>query len=258
MWSGFHSTLTMTTFSKLSFSSRSNRSRRTKYQTISFDDGSVFQTDDRITDLLMTKMTIIRAASIIFAAVTFIVSLIENSFVLQHECSKFMNWRHIETFYIITPPIVFLYFVLFAICFRADYRVPCCIQHQCHLYHSLIPWCGSYSCSLWHLLWESIAGTFMVVFCTFCVWYFGYSWHAVLIWMNFQLILRGYTRDTVDLHKFIYFECKHDYKEKLIRCLVIHRYLFDLFEHSHKLLDDQRFQMDEFQRRLKVRELRKF
>ena len=242
----------MDSFSKLSFSSRTSRSRKTKYRTFSFDDDYIFQTDDRITDLLLTKMTIIRAVSIIFAAITFIVSLIENSFVLQHECSQYLNWRHIKAFYAITPPVVFLYFMVCALCFRDEHQVPC-IQHQCQV--TVSRWCWCCSCVSMNMFCDWILGTFMVVFCTFCVWYFGFSWHAVLIWINFQLILREYTRDTVDLHKFIYFECRRDFKEKLIRCLVIHRYLFDLFEHSHKLIEDQRFQMDEFQRRLKVRNL---
>ena len=106
---------------------------------------------------------------------------------------------------------------------------------------------------IWNYFWESLSCTFIVVFCTFCVWYFGFSWHFILIWMNFQLILRGYDQDTIKLYRFIYFECKHDYKEKLIRCIVIHRYLFDLYEHSHKMIEKKYFKMDEFQEKLKIK-----
>eukprot|EP01084_Bolivina_argentea_P262966 444916_1 len=239
-----------------SISGRS-RSRTTTYHTISFDDGPIFQCDSQISDLLLTKMNIIRIISTGFALITFIASLIENSFILQHKCDSYICWKDIAYFYITSPIFAFLYFLLFSIFFDSDYKMPQCITKRGKKLNCFF--CVSRNGSwdifkyIWNLFWESLSCTFIVVFCTFCIWYFGFSWHFILIWMNFQLILRGYDADTINLYKFIYFECRADSKEKLIRCIVIHRYLFDLYEHSHEMIEKKYFKMDQFQEKLKTK-----
>ena len=87
-----------TEFTSRSRGSRASYPRLTTYRTISFDDGPIFDTNDEISDLLLTKMNIIRILSTAFALITFIASLIENSFVLNINVINILNGNILNGF----------------------------------------------------------------------------------------------------------------------------------------------------------------
>jgi len=229
-------------------SSRST-TKTTQYASISFDEDSVYDCNPIISKLLLTKMGYCRVLSVILAVLTFVASLIQNSFVLQHECNQYIGWKYIEWFYLLSPMLIFTYFLTSALMFDGNHTWS---QNECT--HCTFKCCDRRLHWRWSVLWDSLSCTFIVVFCTFCVWYFGFSWHFVLLWMNFQLILRGWDEDTIHIYKFLYFDCKHDYREKLDRCVVMHKYLFSLFEHSHRMIEKKNaFKLDEYQEKLKLK-----